>query len=402
MIFIQDSVISFIDKIKGAKKLHKLIAFGVVTVLLIAVSFIASDVRMVYNVSLNGETVAVVSSPSVYKKGVESAGKMLSDDARIDGTILLPTLTLKGDTDNASEVGEAILEGSSAVCSGYKLCVDDKVIAYVEDKAELEKAMNNRLNAFNIEGAECENSFVKAVELQKAYFGYDTLTKDSNATDVISNLDVTTVAVKKTAYSVPFETVTKRTSSQLAGYVKVTTAGVKGTNEKVEQTTYINGELSSRETLSDVVVSAPVNEVVVLGTAKASYASAIQNASTSGFRWPLTVRGIITAYWGDGRNHKAVDIAVPVGTPILAVKEGTVIFSGWSGNYGNVVKIDHGNGVVTIYAHNSNNTVSTGQTVTPGQVIALAGSTGQSTGSHLHFEVRINGVQVNPAPYIGL
>lgn len=401
MIFIQDSVISFINKIKSAKKFHKLIAFGIITVLLIAVSFIASDVRMVFNVNQNGDTIAVVSSPAVYKKGVERAGKLVADDVKIDGTILLPTLSLDSETESVAELSEAILEGSTEVCSGYRLAVDDSVVAYIEDKTEIEEVMSQRLSKFDIDGAECESNFSKAVYLEKAYFGYDTLTKDVNAVDVISNLDVVTVAVKKTEYSVPFETVTKRTSDHLAGYVKVMSAGVKGTNQKVEQATYVNGILTSRETLSDVVVSTPVNEVVLLGTAKASYSSAVQSAS-SGFRWPLSSRGVITAYWGDGRNHKGIDVGVPVGTNVYAVKGGVVVGNSYSKGYGYSVTIDHGNGVMTRYAHNSYNIVSVGQTVAAGEVIALSGNSGISTGPHLHFEVIINGRQVNPAPYIGL
>lgn len=401
MIFIQDSVISFINKIKSAQKFHKLIAFGVITVLLIAVSFIASDVRLVYNVNQNGETIAVVESPYVYKKGVERAGKLLTDDVKIDGTILLPTLSLSSETESSAELSEAILEGSTEVCSGYRLAVDDTVIAYVEDKTEIENAMTERLNKFSVEDAECESNFSKAVYLEKAYFSYDTLTKESTATDVIYNLDVVTVAVKKIEYSVPYETITKKTSNHLAGYTKVMSSGAKGTNQKVEQTTYINGVLSSRETLSDVVISEPVNEVVLLGTAKASYSTAVQSA-TSGFRWPLSERGVVTAYWGDGRNHHGLDVGVPVGTKILAVKGGVVVNNSYSNGYGYSITIDHGNGVQTRYAHNNYNIASVGQTVAAGEVIAISGNSGRSTGPHLHFEVIINGKQVNPAPYIGL
>ena len=98
--------------------------------------------------------------------------------------------------------------------------------------------------------------------------------------------------------------------------------------------------------------------------------------------------------------HKGLDIAASFGTAIKAVADGTVIFAGVSSGYGNFIKIDHGNNVVTCYGHCSKLLVSVGQKVTAGDVIAKVGSTGNSTGNHLHFEIRINDVQVNPENYL--
>jgi hypothetical protein len=118
--------------------------------------------------------------------------------------------------------------------------------------------------------------------------------------------------------------------------------------------------------------------------------------SASGFTWPAT--GRISSGYGQrsGRLHAGVDIAVPTGTPIVAAKAGTVTFAGWANGYGNAVYIDHGAGQVTRYAHASKLLVRTGQRVGQGERIALSGSTGNSTGPHLHFEVRVNGSAVDP------
>lgn len=97
--------------------------------------------------------------------------------------------------------------------------------------------------------------------------------------------------------------------------------------------------------------------------------------------------------------HRGIDIAAPVGTPVIATGGGTVVFSGWLNEYGNAVKIDHGIGIVTLYAHNSRNLVAEGEAVARGQAIALVGSTGQSTGPHVHYEVLVDGVAVNPARF---
>ena len=115
------------------------------------------------------------------------------------------------------------------------------------------------------------------------------------------------------------------------------------------------------------------------------------------------VQGIITSRFGlrPRDNHKGLDIANSSGTPIMAAAAGTVTYAQYNtGGYGNLVIISHGNGVQTYYGHNSKLYVTVGQTVSQGQVISAMGSTGISTGPHLHWEVRINGVAQNPQNYM--
>lgn len=123
-------------------------------------------------------------------------------------------------------------------------------------------------------------------------------------------------------------------------------------------------------------------------------------ASAAGFAWP--VQGTLTSPygWRWGRMHEGIDIAVASGTPVVAAAAGSVIVAGWMGGYGNLVVVDHGNGTATAYAHNSGVTVGIGQSVAQGQLIAYAGSTGNSTGSHVHFEIRVNGSAVDPLGYL--
>ncbi|MGL5513487.1 MAG: M23 family metallopeptidase, partial [Sporomusa sp.] len=105
--------------------------------------------------------------------------------------------------------------------------------------------------------------------------------------------------------------------------------------------------------------------------------------------------------WGRGSDwHPGIDIANDTDTPIVAAAAGIVTNSGWSGGYGKMIEIDHGNGIVTIYGHNSKLLVESGKLVKKGQPIAYMGNTGLSTGSHLHYEVRVNGTAVNPASFL--
>ncbi len=119
----------------------------------------------------------------------------------------------------------------------------------------------------------------------------------------------------------------------------------------------------------------------------------------SGYLWPAGVR-TITQYYG--WRHTGLDIAGPVGTPIYAARAGTVIKSqdGWNGGYGNYIIIDHGGGISSLYGHNSQRYVELGEHVEQGETIAAMGSTGRSTGPHVHFEVRINNRHTNPLQYI--
>ena len=119
----------------------------------------------------------------------------------------------------------------------------------------------------------------------------------------------------------------------------------------------------------------------------------------------VPVTGRISSRFGTNESirdhtHKGLDIAASAGTPIKAVADGTVIRAGWSSGYGNLVVIDHGNGVTTYYGHCSRLYVSKGTSVKAGDNIAAVGSTGNSTGNHLHFEIRLNGEQVNPQKYV--
>ena len=120
------------------------------------------------------------------------------------------------------------------------------------------------------------------------------------------------------------------------------------------------------------------------------------------FQWPVSTGGRVSSTFGMrwGQPHNGIDIACPVGTPIVAGEAGIVIISRYSGSAGNYVMIDHGGGVSTVYMHNSQLLVNVGDYVTRGQVISLSGNTGWSTGPHLHFGVRINKTYVDPAPYL--
>ena len=126
------------------------------------------------------------------------------------------------------------------------------------------------------------------------------------------------------------------------------------------------------------------------------------------FIWPC--QGIISSNYGWRTHpiykkkdfHKGIDIALGMGNPIYAVKSGVVIYSGWKSGYGRIIKIQHRNGEISYYAHNLKLLVQKGDTVKQGKIIALSGNSGQSTGPHLHFEIRIDNKHINPLRYLNV
>ena len=148
------------------------------------------------------------------------------------------------------------------------------------------------------------------------------------------------------------------------------------------------------------------NITAMLRNMESSGGGSSSSGGTGRFMWPC--RGEITSYFGwrthpifgTTKYHSGMDIAVDYGTPIMAADSGTVIYSGWLGGYGYAVMIDHGSGLVTLYAHNQSLNVYEGQYVTKGTSIAYAGSTGYSTGPHCHFEVRLHGEVTEPLNYL--
>ena len=155
---------------------------------------------------------------------------------------------------------------------------------------------------------------------------------------------------------------------------------------KAEELLKVSAQLAAR--INAVQQSAPSYSSTGDGT-----------VSASGLMWPVS-GAVVSGYgWRWGRMHEGVDIAAGYGTPIRAAASGNVIYAGWMGGYGNLIIIDHGNGLATAYAHQSSFAVG-GGTVSQGQTIGYVGCTGHCFGPHLHFEVRVNGGAVDPLGYL--
>lgn len=189
--------------------------------------------------------------------------------------------------------------------------------------------------------------------------------------------------------------------------IKETIAAMQATSDEIGKKI---ADLQAQEEAKRAAAAAAANQSNGAVTAAAADASSYEVTSAGSGVWPAPASYTITSNYG-GRSypldgsynyHLGTDIGASYGTPVVSYQAGTVLIASYHWSYGNYVVVDHGNGLSTLYAHMSALTVSAGQSVSAGQQVGLVGSTGSSTGPHLHFEVRINGSNVDPAPYLGI
>lgn len=185
---------------------------------------------------------------------------------------------------------------------------------------------------------------------------------------------------------IPYEVEVIEDKSMYKGDQKVKQKGVNGEKNVQYKVIRKNGEIDKKEKLNEDIIKEPINQIVVKGT------KVIPSRGTGEFTWP-TIGGYVTSKTGPrwGKLHKGTDIARPTDRSILSADNGTVTFAGWDGGYGNKIEISHNNGYKTIYAHLNSINVNVGQTVEKGSPIGIMGTTGDSTGVHLHIELYNNG-----------
>ncbi len=375
-------------------------------VLSAVLTVIASGVTVGYTVKYSDEVIAVVSSQADYDEADAIVLNNL-DEKKAKKASISPrfglTLTVKDRLSSTQEIVDAIVDNNDDLVEATALLVNGEVLFCNSDK-EISALVDARLNAYAVKGAKNEVKFMDDVKVEKGYFLKTDLVDFETAKFIVDGLNVETVSVVTSKVEIPFETKNIADPKKSRGYSLVTVEGENGITEKTEKIVKVNGETVESTVLESKVIKEQVTRVVTVGTGT-NYISATTKANiqSAGFICPISSgRYRVSAYYGDGRNHKGIDLAADRGTPIFAAGAGKVIYSGWDGDYGYSVVIEHANGMKTRYAHANALCVTKGATVAQGDMIATVGSTGWSTGNHLHFEVIVGGVKVNPGPYIGL
>ena len=412
-----------------------------------------------YVVTVDGNDLGIVSEPAVFERAVghveDRAAAILGHEFELDHEVEYSfALSQESDITPSSAFETYLFNQIGEVMKSYVLTVDGEFIGAAASRTELENMLEHLAAPYTTENT-TSVSYVEDVGISYQYISSDVMQDLASMEEILSanttgettyevvkgdtysgiahandmsldelmalnpqaSLDRLMIGdvltVKKTIPYLSIRTVDTITYNDVIvrpveeveddtmyqGERKVLTAGTDGEALVTANVTYINGYEEGRQVVSSTTLVEPTTEVVAVGTKVRP-----RTMPTGTFKWPCS--GRITSYFGyrtifgTYSYHGGIDIAVSYGSSIKASDGGTVIWSGYKGTYGYLVIIDHGNGVQSYYAHNSSLLVSAGDKVYQGQTIARAGSTGRSTGTHCHFEIRINGTRVNPLSYL--
>ncbi|MCQ4638364.1 peptidoglycan DD-metalloendopeptidase family protein [Anaerovorax odorimutans] len=301
--------------------------------------------------------------------------------------------------------GEVITPPWYVTANGQQVAlVDSKEDAREVVKKVAQQYKNSETVKIEIE----EQTSAKEMNLENGDQKPEILSVEEAAAEIASKQELTvkTTEVITEDEPIDYKEVKEKTDKLYVGQTKVKKEGRSGLKKVTKEVTKENGEAVRTDVLKEETIQEPENQIVLTGTKEkeeALYTASRGTEKRGSGQLAAPVSSIrVTSSFGPrwGRTHLGVDLGMPTGSPISAADAGTVIFAGYSGSYGNLVKVDHGNGIVTYYAHCSEILAKQGQTVEKGAVIAKVGSTGNSTGPHLHFEVRVNGRNENPLNYL--
>lgn len=353
-----------------------------------------------YKIVVEGKTIGYVEDSKDYENALSNVNETLREDFGEEYT-LSPEAQMKGiilDKNMLStkeELHDNIAKLSDYMTDGYVICSGGEDLCAFKTKEEALDTLVIMRSQYTVDGG--ASTIKEDTEIISKQVSAAAITNPEEAAKTL--LESEKLHVKTTVGTVyhvtkEFETVEEPDDTLVKGSRKTVTEGEVGEYEVSALIEYTNGVETGQSILSETVVSEPVAEVVKVGTKE------IPNMGTGSFIKPA--QGKLTSGYGGrwGRMHNGIDIGAPVGTQIKAADTGVVIFAGYKGSYGNLIKIDHKNGYVTYYAHCSSLAVTEGESVVQGQLIGYVGNTGNSTGPHCHFEIQQNGTPLNPLNFI--
>lgn len=341
---------------------------------------------LAYEINVNGEKIGIVNSEYEAKGVIEEVKHHFTKD--YDKESLMEVTTVED------------VEIKQVKARNHEIEDKEKLTNYIIKGTEEEKKyiVEKGDNYWNI--AEYFNMNVDDLLLANAAAEGDIIQIGDEINLIVPKPFINVQVKRKVVQEekMPYETEYAYVSYMYNDEEIVTKAGKYGVSEIEAIVTEQNGIQTAKEVLSETVITPPVTKLVTTGTQDPP-----PKQGTGFFINPLP-GSMITSRYGtrSGGFHRGQDMAKASGSSIKAADGGTVLFAGWSGSYGYMVDIDHGGGFTTRYAHCSDIYVSAGEKVYQGKIIAAVGSTGVSSGPHLHFEVRKYGSLVNPAAYIGI
>lgn len=284
--------------------------------------------------------------------------------------------------------------------------VDATKILSVDEATNLITKENQEPKKYIVKSGDCPSTIAadnnmklaQLIEMNPSLANNELINIGDELIVMVPEPELSITTTEEAIYKAPIERKTTyvENANIYEGSNKVVDAGADGEKKVTALITKINGKETGRSVTKEEVLMAAKDKIIEKGTKALP-----TKGATGAYIMPLASYTLSSGYgyrWGG--FHYGVDLAAPTGTTIRAADGGVVSFAGWSGGYGNLVIIDHGNGVTTKYGHCSSISVSEGQQVSQYQEIAKVGSTGQSTGPHCHFEIRFDGTPANPMNYV--
>lgn len=358
-------------------------------------------------VTYEGEVLGFVENQAVWDRAKEIVRERIiaSDtdeewDAEPEFSIV-PVTTAARST--ATRLADDLISSSSdQIQSAVGVTVNGELYGVAQDAAALQTALNEALEPYQQpENPNHRVAFAQNIELIPGVYFTSSVTDTASVLEALrvspETLQVKVTDVMEYDEEIAIEEQRTESGDYYEGTTKILQRGQTGLQHVVAEVTTVDGVEISRVPLQTTVLEEMVPRVVLVGTKSVPQLTGITGGGQLLFPVPGYV-GISTRF-GQG-GHRGMDIRAPYGSPIYACDSGTVVEAGWHWSWGNYVKIDHGNGMTTLYAHCSALLVGAGQGVARGTPIGLVGSTGNSSGNHCHLEVTVGGRLTNPAPYI--
>ena len=357
-----------------------------------------------FGITVDGEPIAYLKDAKEYEEVMNklklqyvTQEELDAFNARQQSTEQLPALAVNETRITEINIKETIEVVEAKVKPDQVLTVDQTV--ELLSSGALEKT-TYKVQQGDVLGSIATKHNLKLIELLDLNPGVTENTvlkigQELNVTALKPIINIEVISEKLAQEDINFQKIVKEDNTILKGETKVTQKGANGTKETVYRLVNVNGQRTVQQVVTETVKTEPVDEIVVKGT------KVIPSRGSGMFSWP-TNGGYVSSTMGSrwGSYHRGIDIARPSNYTIKAADNGTVTFVGRDGSYGNKIIINHNNGYQTVYAHLSSFNVNVGQVVQTGSSIGVMGSTGRSTGVHLHFEVLKNGAHVNPLSYL--
>lgn len=376
----------------------------VCAVLFAITAFTLDELGFAYRVEYGGKVIGYVNDVNSAKTAADRINSNIAASYGQKDLVLSysSTLVLANKSSMVSEdsLYSSMISATPGLSEACGIYSGNELLLVCPDEETARRVIETRLYSYRTVNPNCGDiDIAEFITYKKGLFPTEQVIGYNEACAITGTLPVMESVVETHSDSIAYKTVSNRSSIYCIGTTFVTVEGQNGSATVTDRVCYIDGVEVFRKQLNYEIVAEPVDKVITVGTKEPTVMDA------GGLTWPIDGSAfyIITAYWGDGRNHRAIDIACDQGTAILAAQSGIVEEVVYNhSTYGHYLTINHGGGVKTRYAHCSAINAVVGQNIAPGEVVAAVGSTGRSTGPHLHFEYILNGERVNPAPFLGI